>query len=224
MLIFASPPPTHKPAPLFVVFYDGPESIARSLMAALYELGPDVDTTAMIPYPAMNTLFNEQMDSYNRHGNAAAKAHLPLDQEMLREVWLSYSSTFPKYPTAWPSHIVLELRNLEVGLSKSTTETAFAGRGEWTNIFAHPQWDDPKDDETLRQWALDLGSMIKLSESKRASEPEQAISYVNYSSGDEKAHEIYGANYGRLRKLKQRYDPDNLFNKWYPIKPAGGDE
>jgi hypothetical protein len=224
MLSFASPPPTHEPVPLFAVFYDGPESIARSLMATLYDLGPNVDTTAMMPYPVINTLFNLQMEKYNRHGLSAAKLHLPLDKEMLHEVWLSYASTFPKYPTAWPSHVAIEIRNLAPGLAKATSEMAFAGRGEWTNILVHPQWDDPKDDGPLRQWAVELTKTITLREQRRSPDPDQAISYANYSSGDEESHEIYGANYGRLRQLKQRYDPNCLFNKWYPIVPARGKE
>jgi FAD/FMN-containing dehydrogenase len=224
MLSYASPPPTHQPVPLFAVFYDGPEPIARSLMAALYELGPDVDTTTMMPYPAINTLFNSQLDTYKRHGLSSAKLHLPLEKQVLREVWLSYESTIPKYPNAWPSHVVVEIRNIAPGLAKTTSEMAFAGRGKWTNILVHPQWDDPRDDVPLRQWAVELTKMITLTEYKRYSDPGQAISYANYSSGDEKSQEIFGANYSRLRQLKQRYDPNRLFNKWYPIVPAESQE
>ncbi|TEB23718.1 hypothetical protein FA13DRAFT_1797762 [Coprinellus micaceus] len=30
----------------------------------------------------------------------------------------------------------------------------------------------------------------------------------------------FGANYPRLRDLKKKYDPDSVFNRWYPIAPA----
>ena len=36
-----------------------------------------------------------------------------------------------------------------------------------------------------------------------------------------KAKALFGANYERLQELKQRYDPENVFNKWFAITPSG---
>jgi hypothetical protein len=36
----------------------------------------------------------------------------------------------------------------------------------------------------------------------------------------EKAKHTFGENYPRLQEIKKRYDPDNIFNKWFPIMPA----
>jgi FAD/FMN-containing dehydrogenase len=30
----------------------------------------------------------------------------------------------------------------------------------------------------------------------------------------------FGDNYERLQMLKQKFDPELIFNKWYPIVPA----
>jgi FAD/FMN-containing dehydrogenase len=38
--------------------------------------------------------------------------------------------------------------------------------------------------------------------------------------GDEKSALVYGEKYPRLRELKKKYDPDRVFNKWFPIVPA----
>jgi FAD/FMN-containing dehydrogenase len=37
---------------------------------------------------------------------------------------------------------------------------------------------------------------------------------------DEKARNGFGENYSRLQKVKKQFDPDNFFNRWFPITPA----
>lgn len=39
----------------------------------------------------------------------------------------------------------------------------------------------------------------------------------------DKARLVFGENYGRLQQLKRKYDPENIFNKWFPIVPASSD-
>lgn len=215
---YACPPPAHQPVPLFMIFYNGPESTARMLCSQLYDLGPNVDTTATIPYPTMNTFFNIQSDIYKRHGLSSARIPLPLSKPVLRRVWDNFSTTIPTFKRAWPSHIIFELRDLAAGLGPATSDMAFAGRGNWTNILVHPEWDDPLDDVALRKWATDLTQMIR--DETSTAQDQEATVYANYASGDEKSEEIYGANYPRLRELKRKYDPDMVFNKWYAIRPA----
>jgi FAD/FMN-containing dehydrogenase len=38
--------------------------------------------------------------------------------------------------------------------------------------------------------------------------------------GRDKAKLAFGENYPRLQKVKNQYDPENIFNKWFPITPA----
>lgn len=44
------------------------------------------------------------------------------------------------------------------------------------------------------------------------------------STGDrsafDKARLVFAENYPRLQKIKMKYDPDVVFNKWLPIMPA----
>ena len=35
----------------------------------------------------------------------------------------------------------------------------------------------------------------------------------------DKAKALFGENYTRLQEVKQRYDPENVFNKWFAIAP-----
>ena len=36
-----------------------------------------------------------------------------------------------------------------------------------------------------------------------------------------KTHALFGSHHAKLAALKQKYDPNLVFNKWYVIKPAG---
>ncbi|KAG8860921.1 hypothetical protein FRB96_003656 [Tulasnella sp. 330] len=54
-----------------------------------------------------------------------------------------------------------------------------------------------------------------------------SVGYLNYSNHlaadnttDANARRAYGANYPRLQQLKQKYDPEIVFNKWFCIRPS----
>jgi Berberine and berberine like len=47
--------------------------------------------------------------------------------------------------------------------------------------------------------------------------------YLNYGSlvPEEQVRAVYGKNYDRLARLKDKYDPDNMFRLNQNIKPTG---
>ena len=38
--------------------------------------------------------------------------------------------------------------------------------------------------------------------------------------GYDRAMKVFGDNYPRLQEVKKKYDPELVFNRWYPIIPA----
>ncbi|KAJ6080558.1 hypothetical protein N7467_010311 [Penicillium canescens] len=42
--------------------------------------------------------------------------------------------------------------------------------------------------------------------------------YTNYAGNDLPNEEIFRHNLTRLRELKKKHDPDNIFRKWHNIK------
>ena len=92
-------------------------------------------------------------------------------------------------------------------------ETAFSGRGagHTFNINGITESADGFDDE--REWVRSFWSDL---------EPHHTTTYVNFlmDEGEERIREAYGAEkYDRLRKLKRKYDPDNLFRLNQNIPP-----
>jgi hypothetical protein len=94
-------------------------------------------------------------------------------------------------------------------------ETAFSGRGagHTFNITAATAGRDGFDEE--RDWVRDFWSAL---------EPHHTSGvYVNFlmNEGEDRVREAYGPQkYDRLKALKRRYDPDNLFQLNQNIPPA----
>lgn len=40
------------------------------------------------------------------------------------------------------------------------------------------------------------------------------------NSGLSKAQALFGGNYAKLREVKQKYDPEMIFSRWFAIPPA----
>jgi FAD/FMN-containing dehydrogenase len=94
------------------------------------------------------------------------------------------------------------------------TETAFPHRSEGYNLLIVSEWLDPGDTDRNVAWAR---------ETYDAMQPYFARGrYVNYlgaDEGEEPVRAAYGSNFARLRALKARYDPGNLFHLNQNIRP-----
>jgi FAD/FMN-containing dehydrogenase len=94
------------------------------------------------------------------------------------------------------------------------TATAYPHRDALYAMNVHTRWEDPADDATCIAWARAFFNAAK---------PHAAGSvYVNFLTEDEtdRIAEAYGGNYERLRQVKAKYDPDNLFRANQNIAPA----
>ncbi len=83
--------------------------------------------------------------------------------------------------------------------------TAYPHRDALYAMNVHTRWDSPADDARCIAWARAFFDAAKAHASGSV--------YVNFLMQDESARigEAYGANYPRLRQLKAKYDPNNLF-------------
>jgi FAD/FMN-containing dehydrogenase len=96
-----------------------------------------------------------------------------------------------------------------------STETAFPHRGVAYNLVIASEWLDPAESARNIAWARRM---------YEAMQPYAARGrYVNYLSDDEAgnpAEAAYGPNLPRLRAIKARYDPANLFHLNQNILPG----
>jgi FAD/FMN-containing dehydrogenase len=79
-------------------------------------------------------------------------------------------------------------------------------------LNVHGRWDEAAQDETCIAWAREFFE---------ASAPYASTgAYVNFMTGDEgdRVAAAYGANYDRLKQIKKKYDPENIFHNNQNIK------
>jgi FAD/FMN-containing dehydrogenase len=96
----------------------------------------------------------------------------------------------------------------------ATDATAFYHRHVPMSFSAFACWIDPAEDAANIGWARELWKDLQ---------PYiPAAAYVNelVDEGEERVSEAYGPSYDRLRSLKRKYDPENVFKLNQNIRPA----
>jgi hypothetical protein len=208
--------------PLCLVFYDGPEQKARELLAPLYNLGPIAAMAAMRPYADITKPSPEinGPPTHQRYSTSAIQMFHPLDTDIVKTMIEHLDEFFDKYGDAVrPSKIAIELRSHKKTSSIPQSATAVAARQPAITGLLEAQFDNTVTAELMRQEVK--GMMDKCRAELTRKHPEKNIYFnANIATGKEKAEEMFGENLPRLRKLKRKYDPGFVFNKWYPIRPA----
>lgn len=152
------------------------------------------------------------------------KAFDPLLTPGARNYWKSHNFTelsdgaldcMIEYASSLPSpHCEIFVGSVQ-GLANEfrSDVTAYAHREARFVLNVHGRWEDPSDDERCITWAREFFGASRPYASGGA--------YVNFMTEDEvdRVSAAYGANYDRLREIKRRYDPENVFHFNHNIKP-----
>ncbi|MCK5710928.1 MAG: BBE domain-containing protein, partial [Deltaproteobacteria bacterium] len=95
-------------------------------------------------------------------------------------------------------------------------KTAFGDRSAPYNIEINSAWLDPNDSERNISWTRENMQKFRKFSTGGA--------YLNHTGLNEEGEDLvkrtYGSNYERLRQIKKKYDPGNLFRINQNIKPA----
>jgi FAD/FMN-containing dehydrogenase len=93
--------------------------------------------------------------------------------------------------------------------------TAVAWRNAPFLYTIESNWDEPRETETNLAWARKC-----FDEMKRLTRGGTYLNFPGFAEeGEDLVKSTYGANYGRLRTVKARHDPGNLFRGNFNIKP-----
>jgi FAD/FMN-containing dehydrogenase len=94
------------------------------------------------------------------------------------------------------------------------SETAFPHRREGYNFLVVSEWLNPDDNAQNIAWARESYDVMR-----PCFTPGRYVIYLGDDDGEDAVAAAYGPNYQRLRTLKAKYDPTNLFHLNQNIRP-----
>lgn len=168
---------------------------------------PAVDAIRPLPYEAQNQMLDAGFPRGTRNYWKSRFVDT-LSDTLLDEL----VRTFAACPSPLSGIIIEQLHGAATRWPSDAT--AFHRRAEGFSVLTMAQWSNPGDDHRCITWARDTYRAMAATRDSAA--------YVNYLDNDEPAERIaaaYGTNLPRLRELKRRYDPENIFRINHNITP-----
>ncbi len=196
------------PIAVVVVSHAGEEASAEVDLKPLLDFGsPLLVEVGPMPYPAVNTMLDEgyPVGSLNYWKSSFLRE---LDDAAIE----SMIETFPGCPSPMTGFAMEHFHGAATRVG--VTDTAVAHREPGFNYLLTSVWTDPATSDENVAWTREVYEAMEPHFVKRR--------YVNYLDADDVAaggEILYGPNIERLRSIKSRYDPDNVFSLNQNIMP-----
>ncbi|KFH44380.1 6-hydroxy-D-nicotine oxidase-like protein [Hapsidospora chrysogenum ATCC 11550] len=203
-------------------FYQGPVDDARKFFSKILDIGPIIDMTTMMTVGQVNQLLNPLAYHGIRRLMGSGNAVMPLDAATLQSTADKFWSFCDARPGVgaqsavavefFPTHKILEVPH---------DATAYSNRGDYYDVVTMFGWTDEARDGELRAFNRELVAHIRdtLGYKYNAREGGDAPvgRYINLETDPVKPEDAYGANLKRLRVVKRKFDPENVFHKWHGV-------
>ena len=198
------------PLAAFIICHYGSPDRARADLRPLLEYGsPAIVQVGPMPYPAMNMILDKGFPpgALNYWKSSFVR---DLDDAVI-DVMVD---RFAVCPSPMSGMVIEPYHGAVTRVSVSSTAVPHRERGY--NLLIVSEWLDPTTNDRNIAWGRDTYAALTPYLAARR--------YVNYLDADERADAVsaaYGSNYARLRELKRKYDPENIFHLNQNIAPAG---
>jgi FAD/FMN-containing dehydrogenase len=197
----------HKLAAMVVCHTGTPEAAERDLAPFLGYGSPLMTEVGAMPYPVMNTLldggfpkgaFNYWLSSFT---NGLTDALIDTAVERYASV-----------PSPMTPMLFEHFHGAVTRIDPTATATPHREPG-W-NLLMMSGWTDPGATEANIAWTKETHAALKPELSDR-----RWLNYLGDDQGQDAIRGAYGPNYDRLREVKRRYDPENVFHLNHNIAP-----
>ena len=197
-----------RPVIVLLSCWSGPHEEDDQVLARLGRVGPVLGQhVERMPYPAVNTFFDEEMPPGLRHYWKGVYSAAELSEGAIA-AHLEYGATIPTmesgtllFPIDGACHQV------------APDATAFVHRDATFATGFGPTWSNPGDSAANIAWCQAYDAALRRHSMQGG--------YVNFTAADDQ-HRVpdnYRRNYDRLVAIKRHYDPDNLFRLNHNIVP-----
>ncbi len=191
-----------------VVCWTGNPADAPRAMVPFKEAAPVVaEAVKLMPYPAINSAFDYLRPPGLRHYWKGLFC-----KELTDELVAAHLRHGPQIPTV---NSITHLYPINGAVhDRAADSTAFGHRDAKYAVVLGAMWTDPSRDAASIGWVQAFRQALK-----PYSDPG---GFINFISGDETAPTSvdFGGNYDRLRSVKAKYDPGNVFRFNPNITPA----
>jgi FAD/FMN-containing dehydrogenase len=193
--------PQGMPVAALILGYNGPVKDGERVLAPARGFGkPIADVVGPMPYGARQRLLDEPNATHgiHRYWRSALTEQIP---DGLIDTIVESAGSFSSPMSAF---IFFYMHGAATRVAP--TATAFAPRKPLWDFDAIGQWTEAGQSKTHIGWVRSCWQEL---------EPNlQGTAYVNHLAADDRPEKVrasFGENYARLRALKAKYDPTNLF-------------
>lgn len=196
---------------LFDGMYAGPLEVGEEVFRPLRELnGVLLDAGGRAPYVEAQQAFDE----FFPEGDLYYWKSLFLDElgDAAIETLVSWMENRPN------PRILMVIRHLSGAIDRLDGDaTAYANRGAQFMLSIDGAWSDPAENERNIAWVREFWHAMR-----PFSTGGVYLNFPGFGEGDADLWKAsHGGNYERLAKVKERYDPSNLFRMNQNIRPNG---
>jgi FAD/FMN-containing dehydrogenase len=191
-----------------VVFHTGDPGEAEHDLKPFKAFGAPLSVeVGLMPYPVMNTILDGGFPAGSlNYWLSSFTRGLP---DELIDIAVERFAVVPSPMTA----MLLEHFHGKV-TRVSPTDTAVPHRDAGWNLLIPSVWTDPAGSEANIAWTRDTFAALRPHLASR-----RWLNYLGDDQADDAIREAYGPNYERLREIKRRYDPENVFHLNHNIAP-----
>ncbi|KAF9452162.1 FAD-binding domain-containing protein [Macrolepiota fuliginosa MF-IS2] len=229
MIMMTTCEPDGTPVVPCYIFYNGSEEEGRAKFKRFYDIGPVADMTKEVPYEVLNSLQNPMVN----HGNGVYWKGVAHEGPSYKPIAMGHEKIVEIVKAGkFHANAIYEWIPLQKINSVPGNRTAYR-RIPNPNCLIVVGWPGKTHSGEKVAEARPLAYEIAacLAGGLAALKDVKSQGYSNYDPDPEgivgekggvkdKALLAFGANYPTLQRIKKKYDPENIFNKWFAITPA----